>query len=79
MKFFYMKKQAILKKTINNMSRLPEWRIKEVSDFVEFLLQKNEDKELLDTLQKHATKSESFHFLEEEEELYGDEDLTEKF
>jgi len=35
-----MTKQAILKKTMQDISRLPEWRIREVSDFVEFLLQK---------------------------------------
>jgi len=74
-----MKKQAILEKTMENISRLPEWRIKEVSDFVEFLMQKEEDRELINDIQKNAAKSKSFHFLEEEEELYNDEDLTEKF
>ncbi|MBZ9630007.1 MULTISPECIES: DUF2281 domain-containing protein [Salegentibacter] len=74
-----MKKQAILKKTMQDISRLPEWRIREVSDFVEFLLQKSEEKELVNDLQSNAAKSKSFHFLEEEEELYSDEDLTEKF
>ncbi len=74
-----MKKQAILEKTMQNISRLPEWRIKEVSDFVEFLMQKEEDRELINDIQKNAAKSKSFHFLEEEEELYNDEDLTEKF
>ena len=74
-----MKKQAILEKTIQNISRLPEWRIREVSDFVEFLIQKVEDGELVNEIQKNTVKSKSFHFLEEEEELYNDEDLTEKF
>jgi len=74
-----MKKQAILEKTMQNISRLPEWRIKEVSDFVEFLMQKEEDRELINDIQKNAAKSKTFHFLEEEEELYNDEDLTEKF
>ena len=74
-----MKKQAILEKTIQNISRLPEWRIREVSDFVEFLIQKVEDGELVNEIQKNTAKSKSFHFLEEEEELYNDEDLTEKF
>ena len=74
-----MKKQAILEKTIQNISRLPEWRIREVSDFVEFLIQKVEDGELVNEIQKNNVKSKSFHFLEEEEELYKDDDLTEKF
>lgn len=74
-----MEKQAILKKTMQDISRLPEWRIQEVSDFVEFLLQKSEEKELVNNLQKNAAKSKSFHFLEEEEDLYNDEDLTQKF
>ena len=67
-----MKKQAILEKTMKNISRLPEWRIKELSDFVEFLMQKGEDRKLVGEIQKNAAKSKSFHFLEEEEELYND-------
>ncbi|MBZ9728080.1 DUF2281 domain-containing protein [Salegentibacter sp. JZCK2] len=74
-----MEKQTILKKTMQDISRLPEWRIQEVSDFVEFLLQKSEEKELVNDLQNNAAKSKSLHFLEEEEDLYSDEDLTEKF
>ncbi len=74
-----MNKQTILKKTMKDISRLPEWRIREVSDFVEFLLQKSEEKELVKDLQSNAAQSKSFHFLEEEEDLYTDEDLTQKF
>lgn len=74
-----MSKQVVLKETIDKLSKLPEWRIKEVSDFVEFLMQKGEERELTKDIQKTAARSRSFHFLEEEEELYNDEDLREKF
>lgn len=74
-----MDKEIILNQTIDKLSRLPKWRIKEVSDFVEFLLQKNEERELVNDLQNNAAESEAFNFLNEEEELYYDGDLTEKF
>ncbi|SHG69092.1 hypothetical protein SAMN05444483_12232 [Salegentibacter echinorum] len=74
-----MKKQAILEKTFTNLAKLPKWRLREVSDYVEFLIQKNENKELQEELQEYAGKSETFSFLEEEEDLYNDEDLIEKY
>lgn len=74
-----MKKQAILEKTFTNLAKLPKWRLREVSDYVEFLIQKNENKELQEELQVYAGKSETFSFLEEEEDLYNDEDLIEKY
>ncbi|SFN63989.1 hypothetical protein [Salegentibacter flavus] len=74
-----MNKDVVLKQTIINLSKLSDRRLKQVSDFVEFLLQKKEDRELLNDIQKNATESETFNFLKEDEELYNDDDLSEKF
>ncbi|MDR9456613.1 MAG: hypothetical protein RI572_04300 [Salegentibacter sp.] len=74
-----MNKDVVLKQTITNLSKLSDRRLKQVSDFVEFLLQKKEDRELLNDIQKNATESETFNFLKEDEELYNDDDLSEKF
>ncbi|MGM0934345.1 MAG: hypothetical protein ACQEWD_12955 [Bacteroidota bacterium] len=74
-----MNKDVVLKQTITNLSKLSYRRLKQVSDFVEFLLQKKEDRELLNDIQNNATESETFDFLKEDEELYNDDDLSEKF
>lgn len=74
-----MNKDVVLKQTITNLSKLSDRRLKQVSDFVEFLLQKKEDRELLNDIQNNATESETFDFLKEDEELYNDDDLSEKF
>ncbi len=73
-----MNKDVILKKTITNLTKLSDSRLKQVSEFVEFLLQNREKKELLNDIQNSASESEAFNFLKEEEELYND-DLAEKF
>ena len=74
-----MKREIILNRTINNISLLPDWRLKEVSDYVEFLLKSFEDKKTTEGIMKLASKSKSFEFLNEEEDLYDENDLIEKY
>ena len=74
-----MERQVLLKKTLRNLTHLPDWRLQEVSDYIDFLLQKNQDKILLEGIKEMASNSKSFHFLEEDEELYSDSDLIEKY
>ena len=70
-----MTKEALIEKTINTISQLPEDNITEVADFAEFLLSKYEDRILTKGIEKLVTESESFSFLREEEVEYGVEDL----
>lgn len=74
-----MTREKLIAKTIDRISRLPDQKLKEVSDFADFLLSKIEDGEITEGIQKMAAESESFHFLEEEEELYKASDLKEKY
>ncbi len=74
-----MKREIILSRTINNISLLPDWRLKEVSDYVEFLLKSFEDKKTTEGIMKLASKLKSFEFLNEEEDLYDENDLIEKY
>ena len=72
-----MTREIIIKRTLDNLSRLPDQKLREVSDFAEFLLNKIDDKLLIDGIQKLTSESKSFKFLETEEDLYSKADLKE--
>jgi len=74
-----MTRQVLIQKTLENISKLPDQKLKEVSDFAEFLLSKLEDQLLTEGIQKLAMDSKAFQFLNEEEELYTEADLKEKY
>jgi hypothetical protein len=74
-----MNRQILIKKTLKNISLLPDWRLKEVSDYVDFLSKISDDKKLVEGIRNIVSQTKSFHFLEEEEELYNDSDLIQKF
>ncbi|WP_181305055.1 hypothetical protein [Rufibacter sp. XAAS-G3-1] len=74
-----MTREVLIQRTIDNLSKLPDQKLKEVSDFAEFLLSKLEDSLLTEGIQKLAMDSKAFQFLEEEEELYTEADSKEKY
>ncbi len=74
-----MDRQILIKKTLKNISLLPDWRLKEVSDYVDFLSKISDDKKLVEGIRNIVSQTKSFHFLEEEEELYTDSDLIQKY
>ena len=45
-------------------------KVAEVSDFADFILQRNEDKEITEGITQISIQSKSYKFLDEEEELY---------
>ena len=70
-----MDKNILVQKTINNIQKLPESKINEVNDFVEFLLNKVEDQLITEGIQEIASTSKSFEFLNNEPDLYSVNDL----
>ncbi len=74
-----MNREILINRTINNISLLPDWRLKEISDYVDFLLKTHEDKKITDGIMKLTSKSKSFDFLIEEEDIYDESDLIEQF
>jgi len=74
-----MNRQILIKKTLKNISLLPDWRLKEVSDYVDYLSKISDDKKLVEGIRNIVSQTKSFHFLEEEEELYNDTDLIQKY
>ena len=74
-----MERDLLIKHTTERITLLPDNKLRELANFLEFLLQKKANQELNQDLTKLASSSAAFDFLEEEEELYGDSDLIEKF
>lgn len=74
-----MNKDKLIKKTIETLSRLPEEKILEVNDFADYILEKYDREILQKGIEEMVSKSKTFEFLAEEEELYSLEDLKEKF
>ena len=74
-----MTRESLIKKTIDNLSKLPDQKLKEVSDFAEFLLSRIDNQIMTEGIQKLVSDSKTFKFLEDEEDLYSVDDLKEKY
>lgn len=74
-----MLRSIIFNKTVDNMSKLPDEKLQEVSDYTEFILKKYEDEMLQQDIQKLTSESTAYKFLEDEEDLYTVSDLKEKY
>ncbi|WP_295234183.1 hypothetical protein [Sediminibacterium sp.] len=70
-----MTKQIIIERTLQAINQLPEDKAEEISDFADFVFKKYEEQELSKGIQKLASESNSFDFLESEEEIYSVSDL----
>jgi len=74
-----MTRNALIKKIIDNLAKLPDQKLKEVSDFAEFLLNRIENQLITEGIQKMVSDSRAFKFLEDEEDLYSADDLKERY
>ena len=72
-----MTRASLIKRTLDSLTRLPDQKLREVSDFAEFMLNKIEDRQITEGIQTLTSNSKSFQFLETEEELYSKADLKE--
>ncbi|MBK7255981.1 MAG: hypothetical protein IPI04_19240 [Ignavibacteria bacterium] len=74
-----MNRETLIKNTVNKINKLPDSEIIEVSDFTDFLICKIEDQILTKGIEEVISKSKSFDFLNEEEDLYTVKDLKERY
>jgi hypothetical protein len=58
---------------------LPDYKIRELDDFADFLLSRIDEKITVQGIQKLATDSKTFEFLKDEEDLYTINDLKERY
>jgi len=58
---------------------LPDYKIRELNDFADFLLSRIDEKITVQGIQKLAADSKTFEFLKDEEDLYTINDLKERY
>ncbi|MCW5911527.1 MAG: hypothetical protein KIT62_10655 [Cyclobacteriaceae bacterium] len=74
-----MSRDLLIQKTIDDLKKLPDHKLVEASEFVDFLLSRIEDQSLTKEIQYLSDDSNAFSFLEEEPVLYQKSDLKERF
>ena len=74
-----MTRQALIERTIKAINQLPDDKALEISDFIEFIIKRYEEDKLSEAIQHIAANGKTFHFLNDEEELYSEADLKEKY
>jgi hypothetical protein len=74
-----MTKEAIIQKTMEVLQALPADKIEEVSDFADYILKKYDDRLLQQGMQALIEQSDTFNFVEEEQEIYTVKDLKERY
>lgn len=70
---------SIIQETIELISKLPDNKLIEVRDFADFLLKKYEDRAITENIKDLVSKSMTFDFLNEDDDLYTVNDLKEKY
>lgn len=73
-----MSKQAIIERTLKAINQLPEDKAEEISNFADFIFKKFEENQITESIQRLASQSKVFDFLNEEEDLYSTKDIKEK-
>ena len=74
-----MTRDTTIEKAIQTIRKLPTDKLQEVSDFISFLLKQHEEEQLTHGIQKMADGSETFEFLNQEEDIYSMDDLKEVY
>ncbi len=74
-----MNKKGLINKTIEALEKLPEDKVNEVATFADFVLKRYEEQTLQRGIETIVSQSDSFAFLHEEEDLYDESDLKEKY
>lgn len=74
-----MQRTTLINNTVNNLSKLPDDKVKEVSDYEDFILKKYEEEVLQEGMSPLVSNSKAYKFLEEDEDLYTVSDLIEVY
>ena len=74
-----MNRELLIKNALKKINKLPNAKLEEVNDFADFLLSRLDDQLINENIKELTSNSSSFDFLKEEEDLYDESDLKEKF
>jgi hypothetical protein len=72
-------RQIIIERTLKAINQLPEDKVEEISAFADFILKRYEENEITRGIQQIASQSDTFNFLNEDEEIYSINDLKEVY
>jgi hypothetical protein len=72
-----MTKEIIIERTLKVINLLPNDKAEEISDFADFVFKRYEENELLSGIQNLVAESNTFNFLNKEDEIYALTDLKE--
>ncbi len=70
-----MSKETLINKTLKTLSRLPQEKVKEVSDFADSLFKKYDEEVIQKGMEELMSRSKTYDFLKKEEDLYTVDDL----
>ena len=74
-----MTRQIIIERTLKVINQLPEDKAIEISDFADFIFKRYEEHRLTKGIQKLVSESQTFDFLNNEEDIYSLADLKEVY
>ncbi|HEV2833622.1 MAG TPA: hypothetical protein VGW31_16695 [Hanamia sp.] len=74
-----MKRQNIIERTLKVINQLPVDKALEISEFADFIFKRYEEQKLTKGIQKMVSESQTFDFLNNEEEIYSLADLKEVY
>jgi hypothetical protein len=74
-----MTRKVILERTINSLKKLPDQKIDEIADFIDFVLKKHEEEQIKRGIQTLISTSKSFEYLQNEEDIYTLNDIKVKY
>ncbi len=75
-----MDKKKLIESVVEKMKKLPEDKLKEVEDYLDFLINKyQEDLIIQKGIEDIVQNSKSYAFLKEDDDIYTVEDLKERY
>ena len=74
-----MNRQVIIERTVKAINHLPEDKAKEISDFADFIMKQYEERVLTEDIIHLTSNSKTFDFLNDEEDLYTEDDIKEPY
>ena len=66
-----MIRETLINRIVKILSKLPNEKVKEVSDFTEYILKKHDEEMMQKGIEKLVSNSNTFQFLKDEEDLYS--------
>ncbi len=73
-----MIREALINRTVKTLSKLSNEKVKEVSDFTEYIFKKYDEEMMQKGIEKLVINSNAFQFLKDEEDLYSAKNIIAK-